>query len=395
MRDAMCEAIEGLDDAALARLPETGAEVARSALIAFADGYLGEDLPRLIQRPPHAIAGEPLPGNRGLHDNPDTFYRLVPLDGRSDFVLEGEVGDAPATIFEISALSSSWQTLGNLTKDDLGIRPGSKFRLHVAREGGARADHFLQIAEDAEMLLIRETLADWATQAPCALTIENRVTRGGERESDDEGYVESAAARVAKWFDQSVDLVAAPLSQPPNVFPEPVITNQQGKLVTMAYSIGHFAVPAGEVLVLDIDPGSAPYVIVPITNVWGTTGPRPSRGASWNSHQAAPNSDGSFTCVLSVDDPGVHNWLDPEGQERGFLFLRWAGLPADRPPERAPGLATRVVPFDALRETLPPETRWVDRETRNEILSVREREHTRRYEGPWTEIRVRRGERDG
>ena len=373
-------AIPDPDPETRARFAEVATEITLNALMGVVDGRSGEDLPRLIQRPPHEIDGERVPGNRGLHDNPDTFYRLIPLDGASDFILEGEVDGVPATIFEFSLLTSQWETIGNLTKEQLGLGSGTRFRIHVGPEPGPSVDHFLQSAADAEMLLVRETLADWSREAPCQLRIENRVSRGGPREKDDSAFIEAAAQRVEKWFLESARLTKAPLDQPANYFPEPIIRNEHGMLVTMAYSVGHFHVPPGQALVVTLHPGSATYVVAPITNLWGTTGDGLARGASWNSSQAALNEDGSFTCVVCLEDPGVHNWLDPEGLERGFLFLRWAGLPADGPPLHPPGLKCRVVATGELREELPPETVWVNSARRRVIQDSRERDHAQRFD---------------
>ncbi len=377
---ALLAAIADPDPETQARFAEVSTEITLNALIGLVDGRSGEDLPRLIQRPPHEVHGERVPGNRGLHDNPDTFYRLIPMDGVSDFILEGEVDATPATIFELSLLTSSWETIGHLSKQQLGLGSGKRFRIHVGPESGPAVDHFLRSAADAEMLMVRETLADWSRETPCQLRIENRVSRGGPREKDDSAFVEAAAQRVEKWFYESARLTLAPLEQPANHFSEPVIRNEHGMLVTMAYSVGHFQLPPGQALVVTLHPGSATYVVAPITNLWGTTGDGFARGASWNSSQAALNRDGSFTCVVCLEDPGVHNWLDPEGLERGFLFLRRAGLPSEGPPLHAPGLQTRVVATEELRRALPPETVWVDSARRRTIQDARERDHAQRYD---------------
>jgi hypothetical protein len=377
---ALRSGIPQADPASLERLPEIAEEVTLNALIGLADGRRGQDLPRLIQRPPHMLEGRRVPGNRGLHDNPDTFYRLVPLDARSDFVLEGIAPECPATIFEISALSARWQTLGNLTREALAVRPGARFRIHFGAEPGPECDHFVRLSPDAEMLLVRETLADWGRERPCRLTIENHCDRGGPRARDDEAYVAAAAERVAKWFREAVRLTEAPLQTPANVFPRPVLSGEHGKLVTMAYSIGHFHVRPGEALVLDVEPGDAAYVGVPITNLFGTTNANLAAGASLNSLQAEASRDGGFTCVLSLEDPGVANWLDPDGLERGFLFLRWAGLDPERAPRRAPGIVTRSVPLATLDRHLPEGTRRMDADERRALLAERVRQHALRFE---------------
>lgn len=374
------QAFPDADARSRSRLDAIAEEITLNALIGLVDGRLGEDLPRVIMRPPRLLAGRPVPGNRGLHDNPDTFYRLIPLDGRSDFVLEGTAPDCPATIFELSGLTAGWQTLGNLTREDLGIAPGARFRVHAGPAPGPPCDHFVPLPEDAEMLLLRETLADWGRERPCALTIENRVDRGGERNRDDDAFLDAARDRVAKWFREAVRLTEVPLARPANDFPAPVLSGEHGKLVTMAYSIGHFDVKPGQALVLEIDPGDARYVGVPITNLYGTTNANLARGASLNDQQSERTPDGRFTCVLSLEDPGVANWLDPDGFERGFLFVRWAGLDPEKPPERAPAIATRLIDLADLRDHLPPGARRIDASERRAIQRGRASDHALRFE---------------
>ncbi|MFK7896725.1 MAG: hypothetical protein AB8G23_12865 [Myxococcota bacterium] len=382
---ALRDSIADADLASLERLPEVAEEITLNALIGFADGYSGQDQPRLIMRAPRKVHGVAAPGNRGLHDNPDTFYRLIPLDGRSDFLLEGKVSQNPATVFELSALTSSWQTLANLTRTDLGIAPSSEFKLRFSptppstSSGHDGATRHIQITPDAEMLLVRETLADWAHEKPSEIQIQNYVDRGGERAEDSAGFVVAAAARVEKWFRESIRLTELPLSQPPNRFPAPVISGEHGKLVTMAYSIGHFWVRPEEALVLTIDPGPAGYVSVPITNLWGTTNRNLDSAASLNNHQASPNPDGSFTCVLSLRDPGIANWLDPDGLERGFLFLRWANLDSSSAARSAPAVRAQLVPFNTLREALPKSSLRTNKKARLEMIQRRQEQYALRF----------------
>ena len=368
--------IQIADEASLDRLPEIAQEIMRNALIGMADGYTGEDLPRLIMRT--AQPGD-AHGNRGLHDNPDTFYRLIPLDGRSDFILEGHASDHPATIFEVSALTTQWLTLGNLTREDLGIEPGSRFRIHFGYDRNPSCTHFIQSSGDAEMLLLRETLADWAVECPSHLTIENRIDRGGARSEDGPAFIASAVARVEKWFSEAVRLTRVPLAQPANVFPPPIISGEHGKLVTMAYSIGHFHIRPGEALVLRIDPGEAQYIGAPITNLWGTTNRNLAENASINAHQATRDADRCFTAVLSHEDPGIAEWLDPDGLDRGFLFLRWAGLDPEKTPTRVPAVDVQVVPIDRLNEVIPASLPRLDQAQRAAHHQTRKAAYARRF----------------
>lgn len=68
-----------------------------------------------------------------------------------------------------------------------------------------------------------------------------------------------------------------------------------------------------------------------------------------------PNADGSFSAVLSLRDPGVHNWIDPGGLHEIPMLVRWQGLPAQRV-RQGPQIAVQHVRFDDLGTMLPPET---------------------------------------
>ena len=69
-----------------------------------------------------------------------------------------------------------------------------------------------------------------------------------------------------------------------------------------------------------------------------------------------------------------------DGFERGFLFVRWAGLDPEKPPERAPAIATRLIELADLRDHLPPDTRPLDPTERSAIQRERETDHALRFE---------------
>ena len=100
-----------------------------------------------------------------------------------------------------------------------------------------------------------------------------------------------------------------------------------------------------------------------MSNIWGTTLDIVDRTSTLNKAQSRPNADGTYTFVLSKQDPGVHNWLDTCGMSAGMLTLRMAEFPDRRP---LPGLAasSEVLALDDLRSRLPEGTTWVTAEQR-------------------------------
>ncbi|MFP3408236.1 hypothetical protein SB757_26870, partial [Pseudomonas sp. SIMBA_065] len=82
-------------------------------------------------------------------------------------------------------------------------------------------------------------------------------------------------------------------------------------------------------------------------------------------HQAHVNGDGKFRAVLSVEDPGVANWLDTGGNLKGMLIGRWYRSSSHPTP------ILKKVKLADLDEHLPLDTLRVTPVERGEALRVR------------------------
>jgi hypothetical protein len=80
-----------------------------------------------------------------------------------------------------------------------------------------------------------------------------------------------------------------------------------------------------------------------------------------------------FRGVIAHRDPGVPNWLDAEGCDRGTLAVRF--LFADTTPKTA----LHAVPFERLRGELPRDTPGTTPAERNAVLARRSKALQRRY----------------
>ena len=97
---------------------------------------------------------------------------------------------------------------------------------------------------------------------------------------------------------------------------------------------------------------------IQITDPWGVAYEYTDRTSSLNNTQAKPNADGTYTFVVSQRDPGVYNWLDPEGHAAGLMAIRWQAMSGGGKPENAVRSA-QVVPLARLKQELPNETQFV------------------------------------
>lgn len=105
--------------------------------------------------------------------------------------------------------------------------------------------------------------------------------------------------------------------------------------------------------------------------------PRTRKSSSLNNKQTLANPDGSYTFVLSIQDPGVHNWVDPVGQNEGTIMVRWQSLPASAQ-DGGPQVSARVVKLTDLSTVLPADTRWVSAAERQQQLTARQAGYQRR-----------------
>jgi hypothetical protein len=114
---------------------------------------------------------------------------------------------------------------------------------------------------------------------------------------------------------------------------------------------------------------------------WLMSGEYWSHTSSLNNDQAVPNRDGTHTLVISMQDPGVHNWIDAEGLHHTMFLQRWQLLPLGvEGPGGSPSQKSQVVKLADLEKVLPAETKWVTPTEREKQLSERLESFNRRHE---------------
>jgi hypothetical protein len=188
---------------------------------------------------------------------------------------------------------------------------------------------------------------------------------------------ELTASFMLRYADFTQTLSNAMHARPANEFSLAYSADKGGALRKQVYIGGHFQLDADESLVIDVSDGGARYFVVPIGNVWGTTLDIVNRTSSLNKAQSVPNADGTYTYVLSQQDPGVYNWIDPCDMGEGILTLRMAEFPGSRPNDDL-SAKSRVVPLAELSESLLAETKWVTSAERAEQLAERAAGYKRR-----------------
>jgi hypothetical protein len=378
----------------IAQMPK-GAETLKAAAASMAmNACLGAankdpDRPVILwgSNAAHAWRGLQVPRSGIVQDNPDNVYRSAPVDGAARYEIRGKVNaPAPAqeTFVLYSALpgSTEGEVKEHLTEaasvalNDIAVGPDGSFVVTVDASPAAGRPNHLQTSPDARnaSILIRDTMSDWATQNPVALSME-RLSGPPIGPAPDEAALALSAAKLLRttgkyWLDWEHRVY---FSRPVNIF-SLRFARGTGWGFTQA---GHYALEKDEALVVTIERRQAAYFALQLSDLWGPTVNYTERNGSLNQSQARPNSDASYTFVISVDDPGVHNWLDPGGLPAGVFQVRWQNLPPNVTDEGAVR-TLKVVKLRNLKGELPPGAAWVTPQERGAQLAERKASYLRR-----------------
>jgi hypothetical protein len=292
-------------------------------------------------------------------DNPDTVYYHSHVRPDATYVVRGVRGATADLSFQVLGgdYTPSSTPDGSTAFDDreLTVAADGSFELSFGPAGSPHAcPHHVVLPESAAMLAIREVYDDWAA-ARGSLTLHRADTLGTSpsvpptREAVEKRYAVAAKmllGRIRTWF-------AFPewfyLNEPVNTLTVPRPT--PGGLSSQWSSVGHYDLADDEALVLTVPRGAAPYLGFQLGTVWYTSLEYADHQTSLNGHQAQVDPDGLIRIVVSERDPGVHNWVERLGHDRGYLQFRWQRL--DGPLTEADGPTLEKVRVDDLPSALP------------------------------------------
>ncbi len=393
-------------------LDQLDAAVHEYALMAALEQQsLDPNNPKVLQllNPPHTWYGQSSAGARIFYDNPDTIYRLIPVNTASSYVITGHFdGELPAdTGFSVIS-GFAGTTVAYLSGKDIALDPdGKSFTITVDSSPGGT--NHIQVPDNAAAIVARNTLSDWSAQAPMSLTVQrvsgppdnplmqigidkipvigpllaglgNTLAGWGIGRADGPlpiavqaietavimgivGIPQESAYIGYATTDQQTGQLRAPntLSTPGHV---------GGFLATQLQSAGYFQLADDQALVVTIDPGNANYFVVPVTNDWTITDNYWDQQTSLNNVQATPNADGTYTVVISPTDPGVANWVSTGGLNQGTVFVRFQDL--DPQSAATPSVSTQLVSLDELSGILPPGAFITDAERAAQLQARRD-----------------------
>jgi hypothetical protein len=262
-------------------------------------------------------------------DNPDNHYQNAALSGQYEYRITGRRGSVRYLSF--STQSGGYgdglgmpQT-GYLEAKDLVLGEDGSFEILVSCE--RKPGNWLPMRPETGLLIVRQTFADRQHETLAELKIErlggdprptpvtpHAVDRGLSRAAS---LVGGAAALFAGW--------AEGFRAHENKLPEfdAALSTSFGGDPTITYYHSYWRVEADEALVIEATPPACEHWNFQLNNHWMESLDYRYYPISVNKHTARYRPDGSVRIIVSHQDPGFDNWIDPVGHTVGTMCFRW------------------------------------------------------------------------
>ena len=308
--------------------------------------------------------------------NVDQVTRRARVDPSLRYRLEGNLGaceDFILTVKDGDMHEGKTGILAEVTARQLGLGPGDDIVLDLGGDGP------VPLPSGATMVNLREYYFDWRPAPPALVTIRCLDTEGEPPPPLTLEVVDDMLDRAASLIEHSVTYwnrwvadLRAELGV--NQLSEPRNTKAEGGSGFIAYGFGFPSLEPGEVLLVESEvPDAEAFDVQLYSLAWFESLDFANRTTSLNHTQTRVDADGRMRFVVSVDDPGVPNWLDTGGRSDVMLTYRWIKTTT------FPVAAGRVVPLSSLRDELPADTPVVDTEWRRQQRAARQAHAAWRY----------------
>ncbi|MDM4139672.1 MULTISPECIES: DUF1214 domain-containing protein [Mycobacterium] len=280
-------------------------------------------------------------------------YRLTGTRGTSRFfnvTVQGRRAAGPGVLHE--PFGDTPQT--NLLGHQLDIGNDGQFELYIG--GPQRAPNWLPTTLESRKLFIRQGFDRW-DESPAQLRIERIDMDSPKPLPTPADMVEAmgwagdfVTGLMSDWPEYPFNYRGVD-AEHPNTFPRVGASDADGKRGRAAANM-YWELASDEALIVEFDAHDGLWMFTNM-GVFFNSMDYLYRPVSYTPSRTTVDRDGRIRLVMAHRDPGVHNWLDTQGFERGNLTYRHMleGEPAV--------LGTRVVAHDDLLDALPADTAMV------------------------------------
>jgi hypothetical protein len=311
-------------------------------------------------------------------DNTDALYVGAPINGEHTYRISGTRGTAryfAVTVVEHGDTPWGGAVAGNLIDSDIAVGADGRFEILLSPE--PQSGNWIKTTPGSWRVTIRQFFADWENEEPMVARIDrigdpdhnpvlsiDKLTRGLSASA---GWVRDStlywADMIDKWKVQPNQFLSY------RQLDDNAIDATPGGEPLICY----WQVPEDEVLVVRVTPPAANYWSVEFGNYWWETMDYRYRLCSTNCHHAVLEDNGELLLVVSHQDPGLPNWLDPSGHMEGYITVRWIGA-AHYPIPQCTQMSR-----EALAAYLPATVRTINPKQRRVQLAERRRGIIKRF----------------
>lgn len=320
-------------------------------------------------------------------DNPDQRYLIASLKGGERYRVWGTLGSNRRLDLQLYAgdpfvAGSGGRSASSILFEQLQVAPDGSFEVLLSPE--RQAGNWLENPADGSSLLVRQIFSDWKSELPGEVHIDRLGHEGELKPVLDETAM---AARLRKAAaDLRVHVKVWPgmvqrryLAMPPNTLSAPADPSALGGVPGRFMASGNFDLAPDEALVIRTWPASGNYQGIQLADLWFSSLEYANRQTSLTADQAQLAADGSYYFVIAGRDPGVPNWLDTTGRQRGVILLRFDGV-KERTFDPAKHPRATLVKLAQLRDHLPADTPRITPQQRAAEIASR-RQHVQRRLG--------------
>jgi hypothetical protein len=294
-------------------------------------------------------------------DNPDTLYFHAYLRDDAEYVVTGRRGTTADLSFQV--LNGDYSpvevpdSLSAFDDRELEIARDGTFELRFGPGPAEPGRNYVTLGPGSAMLLVREVYSDWDTEQRGTISIYRADRRGSAPPAPDTSAAAKRYGVAGKiLLSRLRTFLAFPewfyLKLPVNTMTPPRPT--PGGLATQFSSAGHYDLGEDQAMIVTVPAAGravAPYQGIQLGSLWYVSLDYINHQTSLTADQARTDPDDQMRFVISERDPGVVNWLERTGHQRGYVQIRWQRLTRDLGPEDGPRV--EVVAFDDLARALP------------------------------------------
>ncbi len=305
--------------------------------------------------------------NKWGMDGADAKYQGAPIDPAGRYIFSGRLGTARLMAIQLSNLNSeSYQAFGSLTGDDLQTSENGEFQVLLAEKKPENwKNPWLALNSKTTDLLVREYFGDWLQEKPGEYFLQ-RLDSIPTNLPMTLPKVEKLLADTITTFGRRAPQWKSQIEQARVHLTNRIVMQKtpQG-LGNNFYGSGWFRINEDEALLIELEDPQALMWSVQLGNIWWESLDYINHTASYNGTQAVASSDTKYRFVISHQDPGVPNWLDPVGHSEGALLFRIQDAKFPVQPE------IKLVSVKNVSRLLPHDTAVITRSDRRDKLELR------------------------